>query len=211
MSMSHLCPFRPPGRLPVDSAHTHQQLPVFSAWGCSLASGALLGPFTEQTRVLVNPCLQERPPMRETNQQIRSPACFPQWNNSEVLFYSFSTSPSHSEPPLPSVVIHSSTHSSLAFLVSSSHFPTPLLCFLESLPNELFALPNPCVRVCFWGSRTKASTKPSAWCPERDPSAVPRRAPYQNHTTQKLFEWLFSQFSQQKCIISTSLDACKRQ
>lgn len=33
--------------------------------------------------------------MRETNQQVRSPACFPQWNNSEVMFYSFSTSPSY--------------------------------------------------------------------------------------------------------------------
>lgn len=196
MSMSHLCPLGPPWRWPVDSALTHQQLPVFCAWGCSLSSGALLGPFTEQTRVLVNPRLQDRPPMRQTNQQVRSPACFPQWNNSEVMFYSFSTSLSYSESPLPSAVIHPSTHSSLAFLFSSSPFPTPLLCFLESLPNELFALPNPCVRVCFWGTQTETSAKPSAWCLEKYPATVSHRFPHQNHTTQKLSEWLFSQFSQ---------------
>lgn len=49
MSVFHLCPFAPPRRLPVDSSHTCQQLPVFLCLRVFSGSGSLLGPFTEQT------------------------------------------------------------------------------------------------------------------------------------------------------------------
>lgn len=156
---------------------------------CSLAVGFCLALSQSRPEVLVNQHLQERPPVKERSQQKYSSSS-PQGNKRCVP--QFLTGPSRLNLHGPQWwLAHQHT---LRWLSSSSRFPTSLSCFLESLPNELFAFSNPCLRVCFWGTQTKMNIKPSSWHLERCPSMTPHRqgSSLESNNTETIWAMIFS-------------------
>lgn len=155
ISISTMSPWTPLS-LPVDSCQAHWQLLVVLAVVVCLA--------LSQSRPECWASRRDPQWEKGVDREVFQLPC-PNGTILRCVLHSFSTGPSKTESPLPSVVTYSSTHLSLAFLLSSSYVPTSSLSFLRSLPNEPFVSQIPVLGSDLGGTQTKTSMTqcPAPW------------------------------------------------